>query len=207
VCATGAATAIATSTITGNTARVAGGVVAFGGIKIVGSTLSNNSADHIGAVGVLGGLDIDNSTIVFNHDRTGSYSAAVFSAQGNLSIQSSILSGNGGDGSERDLSGTPTSFQGSNNIIVSSYLVTPADTITDCPRLQPLADNGGRTLTHRPSSSSPAIDAGSNPLHLASDQTGGPREVGAAADIGSVEWAGNTDERLLAAGFDGLCDQ
>jgi hypothetical protein len=98
-------------------------------------------------------------------------------------------------------------LQGSHNLIVSSYLPLPVDTISECPHLQLLANNGGRTLTHMPGHDSLAIDAGSNPLILTSDQTGGPRVIGAGADIGSVEWIGNVEERVFAGGFDGLCDR
>jgi hypothetical protein len=55
------------------------------------------------------------------------------------------------------------------------------------PRLGPLQDNGGPTPTFALLTGSPAIDAGSNPLNLSSDQRGyGPRVVG-AADIGAFE--------------------
>lgn len=55
--------------------------------------------------------------------------------------------------------------------------------------LAPLADNGGLTLTHRPLSGSPLIDAGSDPASLATDQRGygHARVVGSAADIGAFE--------------------
>jgi hypothetical protein len=53
----------------------------------------------------------------------------------------------------------------------------------------PLADNGGGTLTQALDPASPAIDAGSNPLSLTTDQRGVPyaRVVGAGPDIGAYE--------------------
>src|SRR5205823_4590493 len=54
-------------------------------------------------------------------------------------------------------------------------------------RLGPLQGNGGPTASRYPLPGSPAIDAGSNPAGLTTDQTGGPRVQGAAADIGAVE--------------------
>jgi Ca2+-binding RTX toxin-like protein len=57
------------------------------------------------------------------------------------------------------------------------------------PKLEALADNGGPTQTHRLKPGSPAIDTGSNPLGLSTDQrfTGFNRAVGAAPDIGAFE--------------------
>jgi hypothetical protein len=56
------------------------------------------------------------------------------------------------------------------------------------PLLGPLQDNGGPTPTMALLPGSPAIDAGSNPLNLTSDQRGNsPRVVGTAADIGAYE--------------------
>ena len=52
--------------------------------------------------------------------------------------------------------------------------------------LDPLADNGGDTLTHLPMTGSPAIDAG-NPAISGLDQRGGTRPSGAGTDMGSVE--------------------
>ena len=58
--------------------------------------------------------------------------------------------------------------------------------------LEPLAANGGPTLTHAMQAASPLINAGSNastPADLTTDQrgTGFPRIVGAAVDIGAFE--------------------
>ncbi len=60
------------------------------------------------------------------------------------------------------------------------------------PKLGPLQDNGGPTPTMALLPGSPAIDAGSNPLGLTSDQREySPRVVGAAADIGAYELGAN----------------
>jgi len=63
------------------------------------------------------------------------------------------------------------------------------DTITADPLLQPLADNGGTTMTHALSAGSPAIDAGNNLASLYSDQRGSPftRSAGPKPDIGAFE--------------------
>lgn len=55
-------------------------------------------------------------------------------------------------------------------------------------KLGPLQNNGGPTPTRLPQAGSPAIDAGSNPQGLTTDQRGfTPRVVDKAADIGAVE--------------------
>ena len=54
------------------------------------------------------------------------------------------------------------------------------------PRLGPLGDNGGPTLTHLPRLGSPALDQGSLACPPA-DQRGVARPQGAACDLGAVE--------------------
>ena len=54
------------------------------------------------------------------------------------------------------------------------------------PKLGPLGDYGGPTQTCLPCADSPAVDAGSNPANLLTDERGNPRVQG-PADIGAVE--------------------
>jgi hypothetical protein len=57
------------------------------------------------------------------------------------------------------------------------------------PMLNLVAANGGPTPTIALSRGSPAIDAGSNPLGLTTDQRGyGPRNVNGITDIGAYEF-------------------
>jgi hypothetical protein len=69
------------------------------------------------------------------------------------------------------------------------------------PRLGPLTFNGGPMRTHALLAGSPAIDAGSNPLGLTTDQrgTGFDRVVGAAADMGAYEAGSGAAPVLLSA--------
>src|SRR5262249_7598056 len=55
------------------------------------------------------------------------------------------------------------------------------------PRLGPLADNGGPAQTHALLPGSPALDAGSNPLGLATDQRGTARGLNGRAGIGAFQ--------------------
>ena len=58
------------------------------------------------------------------------------------------------------------------------------------PQLGPLANNGGPTRTHALLAGSPAINTGSNPQNLTTDQRGAgfPRTNGTATDIGAFEF-------------------
>jgi len=59
------------------------------------------------------------------------------------------------------------------------------------PKLGPLADNGGPTLTFALLTNSPAIDAGDPGFCLDTDQRGVARGFGAACDIGAYELEGS----------------
>ena len=66
----------------------------------------------------------------------------------------------------------------------------------------PLQDNGGPTETHAIDFDSIAVDAGSNPAGLATDQRGyWPRDVGGVTDIGAYEY-GAQPGLLFADGFE-----
>jgi hypothetical protein len=208
----GAAINITNSTIDSNRANAVGGIYLpnhAGSAQIANSTISGNEAVQYGNGGLYtyGNLKLANSTIAFNHDHLSPSQAGVSAGGASLILESSIIAGNSGPDGEADLFvDAATTLTGSNNLVVIATGVSmpPAD----CPRLDLLADNGGPTLTHAISQSSPAIDAGSNLDNLVFDQTGNFRVVGATADIGAVEWhSGLIAERMFAGGFDGVCDQ
>jgi hypothetical protein len=206
----GMAITIQSSTVSANQADTMGGLYfknSLGTAEIVDSTISGNTATNLsGALYARGGLKLANTTVAFNHDNFVNY-AGVSAGGPSLIPESSILAGNGGAGGPADLFVQPaTTVSGSNNLVIAATGVsmTPAD----CPRLAPLANNGGPTLTHALGQTSPAINAGSNPEHLVFDQTGNSRVDGISPDIGAVEWrAGLNEERIFVTGFDGLCDQ
>jgi len=147
-------------------------------------------------------LYITNSTIAFNRAYSAHLYAVVVTKNNTLDIESSIIAENlPGD------VGVPltTSVSGANNLIGTAYNVPAAAiTVSACPQLEPLADNGGPTATHALRHTSPAIDAGANPFMVDYDQRGigFSREFGSAADIGAVEWRGNLEDTVFRASFD-----
>jgi len=185
------------STIDHNTSDGrAGGVATFNPLAIANSTISANTARTDIAGGLFlrwpSTLQLDSSTVTGNVsalDGGGVWLNAPYS-----SIRSSIVSGNSSDVGNRDNRygiERAVSVDGSNNIIGPSapLLALPADTRDVDPKLKPLANYGGTTLTHALASDSPAIDAGSNPLGFGTDQRGNTfaRVYGAAPDIGAFE--------------------
>jgi hypothetical protein len=73
------------------------------------------------------------------------------------------------------------------NTLIASNTPAGGDSFTD-PKLGPLANNGGPTLTMALLPGSPAIDAGNTSLAPATDQRGFPRPAGLAADLGAFEY-------------------
>ncbi|MBA8887562.1 hypothetical protein FHW12_001776 [Dokdonella fugitiva] len=88
---------------------------------------------------------------------------------------------------------------GDTDIVGWTHRPVPIDTVFESdPRLGPLQDNGGPTLTHLPLPDSPAIDRGA--AHgFDVDQRGLARVVGTAADVGAVE----SNDVIFANGFEG----
>ena len=165
---------------------------------ISNSTISGNSTDRYGGgfYNGAGGVCISNSTFTDNRspENQGSGVASSGDATTQTEVVSSIIAGNGN--SDVDVVGGDTnSFvsQGNNLIGTGNAIEAFTETsdligVTD-PGLEPLADNGGPTQTHALQSDSQAIDAGSNPDSLATDQRGPgfDRVVNGQADIGAFE--------------------
>jgi len=169
-------------------------------ILIVNSTIADNAAE-LGAgvnMGEVGSLTIANSTVAFNNERLAASSSCMGALNwfGDIELESAIVANNVCGGVPADIRvpsddppPTESPIAGANNLVGSSTTVLPRDTIRSDPRLAPLADNGGETLTHALLADSPAIDMGNNIAALVVDQRGAgfPRVKGAHADIGAVE--------------------
>jgi hypothetical protein len=145
-------------------------------------------------------LIISNSTI-FNNDISptstdhGNFWIYLESDGMNLILNNSIVANDDLTRKNCDLSGSSV-LSGiiANNSIMSdaSCKVQGGGNLIMNPKLGPVSNNGGRTLTLLPLLGSPAIDAGENAVCLPLDQRGLPRPVdklytGPKCDIGAVE--------------------
>jgi hypothetical protein len=187
---------ILNSTISGNIAEQEAGGVGGYQITVWNSTFSGNRAPR--ATGVSGTfLEIYFSTIAYNDGFSSACAESAAAVQdyyiGILTIFSSILANNSCEGQPAyDLASEAGLGSNGANIITSSQLSLPQDTIRTDPMLKPLAYNGGIGLTHALKFGSPAIDAGYNDYSGSPrwDQRGPgfPRPAGAEPDIGAYEY-------------------
>jgi hypothetical protein len=190
------------STFSGDGATNGGGVyfagtIAAGGLAIRNCTFQGNNVPVAGGAiavaNLTGTLAVSNCTITGNAASTGG-AIALTGATGSIAIDSTILFGDtAANGPEISTAGTATV---NTSLVQSTSGVTTftGDTFTNAhigvdPLLGPLQNNGGSTLTRLPASASPAIDNGSNPAGLTTDQRGigFPRVLNGQADIGAVE--------------------
>ncbi|MBX3104446.1 MAG: right-handed parallel beta-helix repeat-containing protein [Cryobacterium sp.] len=190
------------STIYGN---LNGGIVAqlteSSTIQIEDSTISgNNTKPGIAGSGIyfFGNSDASNSvkdaTITKNDSLSTAHAVAIEDVA--TDINNSIIGGNNAPDDLWASGGTNLSVDYSlvenpNSVAeVTNALSTGAGNLTGLdPKLGPLANNGGTTLTYLPLSGSPVIDAGdpSRTPGTALDQRGKTRVYGAHIDMGAVE--------------------
>ncbi len=171
-------TIVNNSTISGNTAKsVGGGIGEFGiNLEVTNSTITDNTA-------------LNNSNF-FEDNGSGVYSFAL------TRITSSIIAGNS---ENDDFASDGNITSGGNNLIgngdgtvfvngIKQDIVGTADAPV-APQLEELKDNGGLTFTHALLPDSLAINAGSNPSKLTTDQRGADfeRTLFDATDIGAFE--------------------
>jgi hypothetical protein len=161
---------------------------------VIDSTISGNSAHDHSAALFTGDAAIYNSTVTANEENgdhgTGSCQGrGALSGEMQLRLESTIVAGNSCPFQGQNYDIGAGSVVGSHNLIGTSNVPLPADTIATTPRLGPLADNGGPAPTHALLSGSPAIDRGSNLLRSKYDQRGPgfPRVKRVRADIGAYE--------------------
>ncbi len=169
---------IRNSTFSGNTSQSSGGGIRSAGyaasVSISNSTFTNNSADRGGGVDAVNAvLAMDNTIVAGNTANTNNDITTSGPAVGSHNLI--------GDGV--GLIGLVNGVGGNQGNQVGT--VTIGGVID--PLLGPLANNGGRTLTHALLAGSPAIDAGASTEPL--DQRGAPflRDDGNGVDIGAYE--------------------
>lgn len=183
------------STLAQNEARTGGGIEHFGvSMKLTNVTISGNAASDNG-----GGLYNRGDALILNVTFSGNSASGpgtggnLFQDTASLAIKNSILANADSDGNCFRNEGFLTS-QG-NNLDSGNTCGFNAqgDRINTDPRLGPLQNNGGFTLTHALLADSPAIDAGSNTGCPTADQRGLPRPADgnldgtAVCDIGAYE--------------------
>ncbi len=191
------------STISGNVAEHSGALGSLGvvyPVRISNSTISGNRTARSPAAFSLDGRN-GNSILVLNSTIADNIAEAPFPAGviegavavfGTARFRSTIVADNFVGDTPADLWAQVdfgARVLGDDNLIEASNAPLPADTLGVDPLLAPLANNGGRTLTHALLPGSPAIDAGNNAHAWAFDQRGPgfPRVVNGRADIGAFE--------------------
>jgi beta-glucanase (GH16 family) len=184
------------STISGNVSGdVAGGLRSLGDATIVNSTFSGNVSTAWHGGGIFhtdGDLTVTNSTFAENVAPAGTASGilvATFGAPASATLTNNILQGNGGAfACAIEGGGAATITSGGGNVISDGSCNPEAtDQSSTDALLEPLADNGGPTLTHALGVGSAAIDAAGAAACPATDQRGVTRPQGAGCDAGAFE--------------------
>lgn len=207
---------IVSSTISGNIAgrtdtgtydaeaTVGGGGLyqSTGTLQINSSTFSGNQAYlgggiHYAGVSKING-QIRDATITLNkaHNGGGILWTGALSWNSRLDLGNTILTDNNAAGAgpdcfvqqstdpDRQIQSLGFNLLGDDSDC--GFATAASDRVRADPRLGPLADNGGPTLTHKPARNGAAVDHGGN--CLARDQRGVARPVGTACDVGAVEY-------------------
>ena len=217
-----ASTVISNSTLTGNTAAELGGGLALynGNVTIVNSAVLSNTASTGGAFFVTSGnITVANSTVAYNASTDSLSPGGVLQTNGTNTVNfiNSTISNNtavGGVGSVLLISsGNTTTFtntitanNGANQVPCTYRGTTIVDggnniqnnSSNNCvgtaidPKLGPLQNNGGPTLSEALLAGSPAINSGNNTVCQTTpinkiDQRGASRLQGSACDIGAYE--------------------
>ena len=182
------------ATIAGNTAASGGGagLTSLNGTLLVqNSTISANSATTTNSAAGQGG-----GGIALTSASTASGAAAA------VVLQSTIVAGNMAANFVPDVataSGANVTVSADHSLIGVAdvgFTLSPtsANNLTGTvaapldAKLAPLGNYGGPTQTMAESVGSPALDAGSNPAGLATDQRGVARAIGVGPDIGAYEY-------------------
>jgi predicted outer membrane repeat protein len=221
----GARVRIVESTVTGNTGGPSsdgGGIsvpLMYGRFELLNSTVSGNSAQVGGGVsfgepgipltGDFGQIELNNSTIAKNSATgiggglyLGRYNTGSGYESGTVYLNSTLVGDNTAGGTAQDLDRANNTSGGGFDSAFSlierkgdAPVIGSPNVLGVDPKLKPLADNGGPTMTHKFSTMSKAVDRGDS-SRLDTDQRGRNRSVslgvpnaqfGNGTDIGAVE--------------------
>lgn len=182
------------SAVAGNRARRGGGIYATSAnITILNSTFSGNVDTRDGGAAIWqqggpGQIELTHATLAENDPSRGSFAieAGEQAAVGSLELHASIVANPGTECGPEEEEGA-VAAEARNVIQDDSCSIPPvtSDHIAP-PRLKPLADNGGPTMTHALKGGSPAISF-VNPCSVAIDQRSKPRALGGLCDAGAFE--------------------
>ncbi|MEP7208645.1 MAG: choice-of-anchor Q domain-containing protein [Casimicrobiaceae bacterium] len=205
--------AIVDSTISGNVAHQSIGAIILDGnvaAVITNSTVAGNVANFLNSaadVNRISGIGLLSEP--FDPPATGNATPPT------LQLVASIVAGGTVASPDIGIAGplvpAPFSVTAGNSLVQAAgpgvVLNGTANIAGADPMLAALAFNGGLTQTQALLPGSPAIDAGSNPLSLATDQRGGSfaRVVGARADMGAYE-TGNAPVLLVVEYYNASLD-
>lgn len=195
-------TTIENTTISGNRGSQGGGIYARyatdpgSSLTVVNSTISGNSAEIGGGAYLRSNagaqVAVLNTTITDNTTSGARPSQAAVYLQGTVNdIRNSIIAANAV--SDLDLEqGTAASIayslvQAAGAEAATALSGGTGNLVGVDPMLEPLADNGGITLTHLPRSGSPAVEAGDPAFTGLSDDQRGETRVVDRLDMGAVE--------------------
>ena len=222
----GGVATITDTTIAGNAGSNGGGIASLSGasVTLTNCTVSGNrafSSSGGGAGGILqastGVMNVRSTTVTANRlAATTTGGSGGITARGPFALRNSIVAGNVHDQTHPAFA-SPDCDETQSSLYLSSEGNNVVGVGTRCPGLidgtngdqvgtlaapvdaglEPLADNGGGTLTHAILADSPAIDAG-NPAAPgsggtacpATDQRGETRPSGIACDAGAFERGG-----------------
>jgi predicted outer membrane repeat protein len=193
------------------------------GLLVENTTISGNRAySGIGGGVYVGDTDakvqFTSATITDNSTTDSGDGGGIYSeGTENIGLTNTIVADNSASGSVEDDLGSDGAVAGDGSFVINNSLIgddispagsnilnsttAPGSNIFETdPKLGPLADNGGPTLTHLPSLTSPVIDAGSTAL--TTDQRGLTRPVDRpvankatsnGSDMGAVEVQADPD--------------
>lgn len=181
------ALALTDSTIAWNRADwAAGGIANFDQMTSMNSTIAANSTEGAGGGMVNGGrLQAVNLTIADNHAGDGN---SLYNS-GTLTLTNTILA-DGATGKNCTNWGSIISLGHNLESDTTCALTASTDQTNTDPRLAPLTNQGGPTLTYALLPQSPAIDGGNHSCPPpTTDQRGVTRPQGAYCDIGALEAA------------------
>ncbi len=186
-------------TVSGNSGSSGGGIISqtnLSGLTTIirNSTISGNTAANYGGglENTIGLTQILNSTITRNSAPEG-FGSGVFShfaSNTRTEVYDSIIANNLSTDVDQ-VSGASSYLSQGHNLIgygsgAGAFTAAGDTKFVTNPKLGPLANNGGGTLTHALLLGSPAINAGAA-ASVTTDQRGLLRESGGAVDIGAYE--------------------